>query len=90
MIAAHEITAFDVATVGFFNSPEYVRKNKSPEEFVSDCYRALMGREPEADGLAFWRQKMEEGMTREQVVLGFGHSPEFAGILQSYGLKRIE
>ena len=87
-IANHQITAFEVATVGFFSSDEYVRANKSNDAFLTDCYHALMDRQPEADGIAFWNAAMANGMTREEVVQGFGNSPEFTGILQSYGLIR--
>ncbi|MCR5476116.1 MAG: DUF4214 domain-containing protein [Lachnospiraceae bacterium] len=87
-IVARQVTAYEVATEGFFKVPEYVNADKSIDDFLTDCYHALMDREPEADGIAFWKQCMANGMTREQVVQGFGNSPEFTGILQSYGLIR--
>ncbi|MBR6381510.1 MAG: DUF4214 domain-containing protein [Lachnospiraceae bacterium] len=87
-IEAHQVTAYEVATLGFFKAPEYLNADKSIDEFLTDCYHALMDREPDASGIAFWKENMSKGMTREQVVQGFGNSPEFTGILQSYGLIR--
>ncbi|MBR6381650.1 MAG: hypothetical protein IKS07_08280 [Lachnospiraceae bacterium] len=50
-----------------------------------------MGRDPAADleGFAFWVSALDNGMDRMTVIeQGFGDSPEFRGILQSYGLLR--
>src|SRR5690606_2897499 len=40
-------------------------------------YRATLGREPDADGLANWTSKLTDGLTLFEVVAGFTNSPEF-------------
>ena len=42
--------------------------------------RALLGREPEATGLAYWIGRMQNGATRLQIFDGFANSTEFAGL----------
>ena len=88
-------TTYDAATaarVGFFESPEYQGKNKNSEQFVTDCYHAFLGREPEPDGLSYWMGKLDTGEYSKQKVidLGFGHSNEFKGILTDCGFRIIE
>ena len=88
-------TTYDAATaarVGFFESEEYKNKNKTSEQFVTDCYHAFLGREPEPDGLSYWMNKLDSGEYSKQKVidLGFGHSEEFKNILRGCGIKIIE
>ena len=88
-------TTYDAATaarVGFFESEEYKNKNKNSEQFVTDCYHAFLGREPEPDGLSYWMKKIDSGEYSKQKVidLGFGHSEEFKNILRGCGFKIIE
>ncbi len=86
---------YDAATaarVGFFESKEYKNKGKNDDEFLVDLYWAFFNREPDADGYAYWQNKMKnEGYTRQRVIdEGFGHSKEFKNLLTSYGFKIIE
>ena len=88
-------TTYDAATaarVGFFESEEYKNKNKTSEEFVTDCYHAFLNREPEPDGLSYWMNKIDSGEYSKQKVidLGFGHSNEFKGILTDCGFVILE
>ena len=88
-------TTYDAATaarVGFFESEEYKNKNKTSEQFVTDCYHAFLGREPELDGLSYWMDKIDSGEYSKQKVidLGFGHSDEFQNILRGCGFRILE
>ena len=88
-------TTYDAATaarVGFFESEEYKNKNKTSKEFVTDCYHAFLGRDPEPEGLSYWMNKLDSGEYSKQKVidLGFGHSEEFKGILMDCGFRIIE
>ena len=73
---------------GFFFSEEYLKKNVSDEEYVSDLYRAFMGREYDQGGLDYWLDKMNNGYTRDEVFAGFANSPEFERICANYGITR--
>ena len=80
-------SAASVAKRGFFESREYGEKNKSNGEFVEDCYRSLLDREPEDEGYDYWVNKLSTGnMTRAEVIEeGFGCSREFEALMRAYG-----
>ncbi|MBR6381511.1 MAG: DUF4214 domain-containing protein [Lachnospiraceae bacterium] len=88
MITYHQVSAADAAMTGFFFSDEYLKKGKNDADFITDCYHALLGREVDAEGLAYWEGMLSSGqIDRAAVINGFGASPEFTAILQSYGLR---
>jgi hypothetical protein len=67
--------------VGFLNSPEAVQNfdylNLSNEEFVKALYRNILGREGEADGVAFHVNELTQGISdRYHVAINFSRSPE--------------
>ena len=71
----------------FFFSKEYTALNKSDVDFVTDCYRSVLGREPEAEGLKYWTDTLAAGTDRRDVLKGFTDSPEFTNLLAGFGLK---
>ena len=87
-IKTHKMSAAEVARIGFFTSTEYLNKNKTNEQFLTDLYAAFFNRQPDAAGFNGWLSRMSQGYTRDQVILeGFGQSQEFNNLLRSYGLK---
>ena len=60
-------TAADRATVG----PEKHRR------VIELTYCALLGRAPDADGIAYWAQQLEAGLTTAELVVEVGSSPEY-------------
>ncbi len=72
---------------GFFGSAEYNNKGKSNGEKVTDCYRAMLGREPDAGGYENWVSLLDAGMTMESIYAGFVGSPEFVNLCNSYGIN---
>ncbi len=75
---------------GFFFSPEYIGKKTSNEEYIRTLYRVLMNREADPDGLGYWLEFLDEGVSRKYLFAGFAHSPEFEGICKTYGIRRGE
>ncbi len=71
---------------GFIGSDEFVNKNLSNEEFVRICYRAILDRNPDQDGLNAWVRRLEAGDSRREVLAGFTDSDEFKELLADYGL----
>ena len=71
---------------GFFNSTEYQSKGKTNDEIVTDCYKAMLNREPEPTGLAFWKMRLDVGMTSDSVCAGFVDSDEFFELTWKYGI----
>ena len=92
IMAGATYDAATAARVGFFESDEYLGKHKTSEQFVTDCYHAFLGREPEPDGLSYWMNKLDSGEYSKQKVidLGFGHSEELKNILRDCGFGIIE
>ena len=74
----------------FFESPEFVGFSTSNTEYVTRLYRTFMGREPEAEGLAYWVRQLNSGTSRREVMAGFAVSQEFTNICKKYGIERGE
>jgi hypothetical protein len=72
---------------GFYFSPEFEGKYQTPEEIVTAGYKALLGREPDPDGLADWVGRLNSGQTKEDIFYGFSGSQEFIGICSDYGIR---
>ncbi len=84
-IAGGACTPKDAAK-SFFMSKEYIDKNTSNVQYIVNLYETFMDRQPENDGIYYWEYLLLTGTTREQVMEGFANSPEFAGIMTSFGL----
>ncbi|MCR8550895.1 DUF4214 domain-containing protein [Salipiger sp. P9] len=72
-------TPLETAVAGFVNSTEFQNTYGSLDNagFVTLLYNNVLGRDPDATGLANWVQRLDDGMSRAQVVLGFAQSTEF-------------
>jgi SAM-dependent methyltransferase len=59
-------------------SGEWLERHGSanPADFVGAAYRAVLGREPDADGLAFYAAQIEGGLPREEMFDCLLASPE--------------
>ena len=80
-------TAINIASNGFFHSREYLNKNTSDDQYVRTLYRTFLGREAEEAGYNDWMNRLKSGVSRDTVLMGFAYSPEFAIIMQSYGIR---
>lgn len=82
----HESSGLSTAR-GFVFSPEFVNKNHSDADYIEYLYEAFMGRSSDADGKAYWLERIAiDGFSREDVFNGFAYSPEFTRICNSYGI----
>ena len=72
---------------GFFNSNEYIAKAKTNEQILTDCYQAMMNRDPDAGGKAYWMDHLNVGMTPSAVCAGFVYSNEFQALAAKYGIR---
>ncbi len=72
-------TPLTVISQAFAGSPEFQATYGSlaDAQFVSRVYANVLGRAPDAAGLAFWTERLASGaMTRGEVMLGFSESAE--------------
>lgn len=87
LLHSHTIGGGEAAK-GFFFSDEFLKKDLSNEEFVIRCYRTLLNREPDAQGLADWIRVLAQNQSRASVLDGFIDSSEYAKLCVSYGIDR--
>jgi hypothetical protein len=69
----------------FFNSSEYLGRNTTDGEFITDLYRTFFQREPDAAGLAYWLNQLATVVTRDDAMAGFLYSQEFTDFMQQLG-----
>ena len=72
----------------FFYCKEFNDHNFDNKELLTRMYRTFMGREPDTDGLNYWLDNMNKGMTKDQVFNSFVQSQEFTEICASYAITR--
>ncbi len=61
----------------FFNSKEFKDKNVSDIDFIKAAYRSILNREPESAGFRYWQHRLQEGMSREELIDYIFSSPEY-------------
>ena len=89
MIESKQQTPQQVAT-GFVMSEEMnaaEKANSDPDALLDSMYRLYLGREADEGGKAYWKDKLKNGMTVEELNAGFADSAEFKGIVNGYGLE---
>lgn len=72
---------YDDIAWAFANSTEFRNTygTVSDSDFLRIVYGNVLGRTPDSDGLAYWTQKMNEGLARHLVVRWVAASNEFIG-----------
>lgn len=70
----------------FFTSTEYLAKNTSNSQYITDIYRTFFNRAPDSSGLSYWTNQLAAGLPRSVVLFSFVFSTEFATYMQGlYG-----
>ncbi len=77
----------DASSIGFFNSQEFYNKNLSNDEYVKVLYRTFFDREYDQEGYDYWMNRLASGTSRNEVLMGFANSREFANLKASFGLR---
>ena len=68
---------------GFLFSGEFENRNVGSEELVKILYRVYMNREADAEGLATWKQKLDEGTSLQELLNTFSRTGEFKAVVKS-------
>ncbi|MBP5492584.1 MAG: DUF4214 domain-containing protein [Clostridiales bacterium] len=84
-----DATGYQAASL-FFTLPEFVGLKTTNEEYLTRLYTTFMGRDPEADGFAYWLGLLNGGTDRVDVMKAFAGCPEFQEICNQYGIVRGE
>lgn len=63
----------------FASSPEFVAQNGtlSNSQFVNLVYQNVLGRPADNAGLSYWIEKLNTGLPRGALMVGFSESPEY-------------
>ncbi len=56
--------------------------------YVEVMYKAIMNREPDADGINVWKECLANGVSRTFVLNGFMQSQEFQDICNEFGIEK--
>ncbi|MBR6381329.1 MAG: DUF4214 domain-containing protein [Lachnospiraceae bacterium] len=86
-LTSREVCATELV-FGFLNSPEYRSQEKTDEEYVQELYRIFLGREADAEGLAYWTGMLAQGTSRDAVAAGFANSAEFTGCCEEMNIAQ--
>lgn len=79
-------TGADVAR-GFLFSPEFLEKDMNNGDFVDVLYRVFFDRVADAAGRADWISRMESGWSKQDVIMGFINSTEWANVCLRFGIE---
>ncbi len=74
--------AFRVLADQLFTSPEYLARNPSDTQYVTDLYRTFFQRTPDSGGLSYWTGQLAAGLPRSVVLYFFLFSAEFGSYMQ--------
>ena len=80
-------TAADLV-MGFFDSQEMKNRKLTNEQYLEYAYTAILGRNPEPDGKAYWLGELEAGVTRNCILAGFVESAEFTNLCSYFGIRK--
>lgn len=83
-LTSRAVSPSDVVN-GFFNSTEYTKKKVTNEQFVEDCYKAILGRKSDTNGKKYWLNILKKG-SRSTIVQGFCNSVEFNNKCKKLGI----
>jgi hypothetical protein len=62
---------------GFIGSPEYIQNHGGTgAAWVVGMYQDILGRSPDAAGLSYWLQQLQQGVPASTIAYGFAASPE--------------
>ena len=82
----------DGVAAGFVGSQEFQNTYGALDNagFVTLLYNNVLGRAPDANGLAGWTAQLDGGSSRQSVVLGFSESAEFQNNTNAAALSFTE
>ena len=67
------------------NAADKIQSN--PDALLDSLYKLYLGRSADEAGKEYWKQRIAEGISLEDLNAGFANSAEFTGIVASYGLE---
>lgn len=84
-LAERELTGEEIGK-RFLLSSEFQNRNLSNAEFLEVLYEAFMNRSSDEDGKNYWKNFLDNGISREHVLLEFLNSAEYADRCEEAGI----
>ena len=78
-------TGADIAK-GFLYSKEFLDKDMADGDFLEILYNVFFDRASDKTGKDYWLGKMAGGMSKQDVIMGFINSTEWANVCLTYGI----
>jgi hypothetical protein len=72
---------FFAMSIQFFNSTEYLSRNTSDTQYITDLYNTFFSRAPDSGGLTYWQSQLSGGMDRGALLNNFLFSTEFSNTM---------
>ena len=85
-IESGRVDASDLAR-GFLCSKEFLEKDMKNDDFVDQVYMIAFGRHAEDEGKKYWVDRLENGLTRDQLIQNVLDCPEWCNLCATYGIK---
>ena len=79
---ANEKKIEDLENIVSSKMDEFKKKKLSVDELIIISYRALLDREPDKDGLEYWKNKLDGSLTIDKMLDIFLNSKEFTTLVQ--------
>ena len=73
--------------LGFFNSPEFLGKNVTDDDFIRRCYKTFFDRTPDKAGYDEWMKLLKSGTSREDIIKGFANSNEWVMLCWGFDIN---
>jgi len=74
----------------FSEENQKIISNYSDEEFITFLHKSILDRIPDIEELNTWLEKINTGMTREEVVKLFGMTNEFIILCQYFNINILQ
>lgn len=71
----------------FINSQEFMDRNLLDTDLLKIFYRTFFDREPDTLGMGYWINRLDSGLSKEDLLIAFSNSAEFKEICSDYGIK---
>ena len=74
---------FYAMSMSFFSSAEYLAKNASDTQYITDLYKTFFVRDPSASELSFWLGELTAVQSRSALLNSFLFAQEFSNLMTS-------
>lgn len=79
------VNIYDVVS-SMIESSDFTSEDLSDEVFISDCFNTFLRREPSANELRFYTERITDGASRSDIARMFMGSDGFSELCATYGL----